>query len=565
MKVRHNVMRSLIARFKYFSAYPPLVKRLKSKYGVFLTALLIAGYMIFVMATFHDYGITYDEEWKSTYGKYIYQWYRSGFQDRSAINYWILSYQPGFSYTIAHLVTRISPLEDYHTYHLVVTGFAIFGLIGVYKLANRLAGPWAGFFAVLMLLFTPRFTGDAFNNLNDVPFASLTICTIYILIRWLPTMPQVPNRLVLSLGLIGGLTLSIRIGGILLIFYGIPLLLLWINSLTGEKQESLAGKKMFGHSYHLIPRLALVSVVAYLVLLIFWPAAQVNPIKQPLKGLLYSNRFEYEIPVFFEGQYISNFELPWYYLPHWFLDTLPEFFYFTFIAGLTLMVPALLIRLKNRAWQMNHLASGILLLIISVTTPILYSIITSPTDYDGIRHYLFIVPSLAVLGGISVVKFLEGFRSTAIRLVFSTLLFGSLALTFIDMVHLHPYQYIYFNRLFAGGMVRAAQNFETDYWGASYKEGVEWLVNNYPQTDNQKKINVASCMYPLSTSYYLPEERFDYLGSYEEGPPLERQPDIILATTRWDCNIKHPGEIIHTVSRMKIPLLYIIRVTPSPR
>ena len=55
---------------------------------------------------------------------------------------------------------------------------------------------------------------------------------------------------------------------------------------------------------------------------------------------------------------------------------------------------------------------------------------------------------------------------------------GILALTAIEPAYFilknHDYPYIYFNPV-AGGMSGAYGNYETDYWGVSMKQGVEWL------------------------------------------------------------------------------------------
>lgn len=374
-------------------------------------------------------------------------------------------------------------------------------------------------------------------------------------------MPQIPTRLVVAFGLLGGLTLSIRVGGVIILFYIVLLVLIWIINLWFQGTQQIPrNKKTLTNLSRLAARLILAGIIAYLVMLVFWPAAQISPIKQPAKGILYANRFEYDVPVFFEGQYISNTELPWYYLLRWFLNTLPEFYFIAFIAGLIALILAFLAWRKSSQRQLNYQALGILVLAFSAGLPLLYSILTSPPNFDGVRHFLFVIPSLAILAAIGIVKLLERFNSTAARLIIITPIAGLFLITIFDMVQLHPYQYIYFNRLFAGGMVQAAQNYETDYWGASYKEGVEWLIQKYPQANTPEKVNVASCLYPLSTSYFLPKEQFNYLGSYDEGPPVEGQPEIILATTRWGCDKNHPGEVIHTISRMNVPLLYIIRI-----
>ncbi|MHC4565610.1 MAG: hypothetical protein ACYTE3_07595, partial [Planctomycetota bacterium] len=128
---------------------------------------------------------------------------------------------------------------------------------------------------------------------------------------------------------------------------------------------------------------------------------------------------------------------------------------------------------------------------------------------------------------------------------------------------LHPYQYVYFNRMLGKGLGNAAKSFETEYWGSSYKEGVEWLVNNYGDENKDRKVKVVSCLYALSTSYYLPEDRFEYLGTFDDGKeiPEGAKPDIFLATTRWQGHKRLEGKVLHEVSRKNVPLLYIIEVS----
>jgi hypothetical protein len=45
---------------------------------------------------------------------------------------------------------------------------------------------------------------------------------------------------------------------------------------------------------------------------------------------------------------------------------------------------------------------------------------------------------------------------------------------------LHPYQYIYYNSL-VGGVAGASSNYEMDYWGLSYKEGIEYINQVAPK------------------------------------------------------------------------------------
>src|ERR1044072_3542478 len=123
------------------------------------------------------------------------------------------------------------------------------------------------------------------------------------------------------------------------------------------------------------------------------------------------------------------------------------------------------------------------------------------------------------------------------------------------MIQLHPYQGIYFNRIIAGGLKNAAQRYETDYWGMSYREGAEWVINNYrPQTE--EKIRVARCSTPFIAGYYFDQseeakQRCDYVAQNEERR-------IFIATTKYQR--KRRGNTIHTVERQGTLLLYVLEM-----
>src|SRR6185436_12983386 len=112
----------------------------------------------------------------------------------------------------------------------------------------------------------------------------------------------------------------------------------------------------------------------------------------------------------------------------------------------------------------------------------------------------------------------------------------------------HPYESIYFNRLVAGGMVRGAARYETDYWGSSYKEAVEWLVAHH--ADPARVANVSA---PFLTGQYLRDTATGLT-------PVQRpeNADVVLAITRWDGHRRWPGRILHVVRRAGVDLCYVI-------
>ena len=135
----------------------------------------------------------------------------------------------------------------------------------------------------------------------------------------------------------------------------------------------------------------------------------------------------------------------------------------------------------------------------------------------------------------------------------------SAVLTLVDMVQLHPYQSVYFNRL-NYGLPGAFGRYETDYWGASHREGVEWLAARYRPDAPPRSIRVKNSAVELFTGYYIDNG----------GPRMERfvsvapdaEADVVLSVRRWNLHERYQGNVIHTVSRMGVPLLHIIEPTP---
>ncbi len=538
--------------------------RLPTKPLVLLVRLLFLSYIALIFCTFLDYGITYDEEWHSRYGEYIIRWYTSGFRDKSALTFWTLPLQGGFFDTIARVATYFSPFGIYESNHLVNALFGFLGVIAVYKLGSFLASPLTGFLSALFLILTPRFYGHAFNNAGDIPLATLSTFALYYLIRAIPYLPRIPKTLLLKLGVSLGLALAVRVGAIILVGYIGIAFCLWFFSRyflgSDLRQNRITFRSNF---WKLSMTFVGVCLIAYFVMLLWWPAAQVRPIIQPLKGLWYATHFEQPIDVYFEGATISNKNLPWHYVLKWFFITMPEFYFFAFAAGMIISIKTILMqRVKFNTLDKDR-ALGIFIILFGILFPIGYTVLTQPVDYDGIRHFLFIVPLLAVISAFFVTRVLLKTGRSIFSIVLMILIFVSATVTAVDMIQLHPYQYIYFNRIFGKGTAEAAKSFETDYWGSSYKEGVEWIVKNYRNYDENKKVKVVSCLYSLSTSYFLPDDRFEYLGTYHDGKeiPEDAKPDLFLATTRWEGHKNLTGKVLHIISRKNVPLLYIIEVS----
>lgn len=102
--------------------------------------------------------------------------------------------------------------------------------------------------------------------------------------------------------------------------------------------------------------------------------------------------------------------------------------------------------------------------------------------YDGIRHFLEVVPALALLAGIGasdVVSWL-GQHGVRTRITQAWLSCVSVAAFALPLVTCHPYENVYFNVLVGGYRGARARDipWACEYWGSSVRDAVRWVNDN---------------------------------------------------------------------------------------
>jgi hypothetical protein len=106
--------------------------------------------------------------------------------------------------------------------------------------------------------------------------------------------------------------------------------------------------------------------------------------------------------------------------------------------------------------------------------------------YDGIRHFLFIVPPIFIFSGFTFETVLYFLSTHAVR--YANWLYAGFVILILlpgvlGIVRLHPYEYTYYNS-FIGGVRGAFRNYETDYWLTCYKEAVQDLNSSISEPAN---------------------------------------------------------------------------------
>jgi hypothetical protein len=518
---------------------------------VFMVAAAILG-----AVTVHQYGVTWDEEIAVKQGATVITWYKTEFADRSAIDQSNYRLYGGFVNVLIQAARAATHARIYEASHAIALAFGLVGLALAFWIGRRLGGPAAGCLSAVFLWMTPVYYGHSFNNPKDIPFAVLSLASFAAIAAGWRQLPRLPPVTWIATGLAIGSTLAVRVGGLALFGY---LAAVWAAWLALRMIADHAPRAVVMQDAVALVRSGLkIVALAWVAMVAFWPYAAIDPIRHPFEVLQTLAHFpDYYGTVRFEGADLAPNHLPWTYVPVWFGVTLPEF-YFIALAAAMWRAPAWLAALTRQEADRGRAVLTCALLA-TILLPVVSAVVLGATLYDGIRHFLFIVPPLAIAAALAIASLLASTRSRAIRAGVAALVGASLLATAVDMIRLHPYESVYFNRAIGGGLASAAPRFDTDYWGQSYREGVEWLMANYGSAGSEP-IRVANCSKEFLTGYYIetsPAARGRFVSV-----PLDQHPQVVLATTRWSCQERFSGQVLHVVSRMGAPLCEVIEVEP---
>jgi hypothetical protein len=454
-----------------------------------LAMLVLAAVAVIAGLTFRDYGLGWDDYTHAEYADLLLRMFGSGFKDTAALSFANLYMYGGGFDMVAALLHKVLPLELFETRRLLGATVGVIGLAVTWRLGRRVGGPLAGLATLLLLALCPIFYGHMFMNPKDAPFAVAMIVLMLGLARLAEEYPQPSPRTILIVGLGAGLSIGSRIlGGLALVYAMIGLVPLFLQELHVEGTRE-AIRRFVHVVYVLLPGL----VFGYLVMGLIWPWSIMEP-TNPFQALTYfSHFFEKPWKEMFDGALVSVPDMPWSYLPTLFALQLPEVM-LVLVFGAVIGTLVILPRREVPARRKTIL----LMLTLAATLPLVIAIVKRPALYNGIRHFVFVIPPMAVLGGNAFAWIMERLRANHRGwqpVVLAIFCFG-LALPLAEMIRLHPYQYTHFNHI--AGTVRAADDrFMLDYWGLALKQASdelrEQLVERQEVPPRNRKWKVAVC------------------------------------------------------------------------
>jgi hypothetical protein len=356
--------------------------------------------------------------------------------------------------------------DYYRLHHLLTYLVCLGGTWALYRLASlRFRNEWLGLLTASLLVLSPRMFAESFYNSKDLVFLALFTVGMYTLVR-LVERPTLGRCLLHALATAAAIDVRI-LGAMLLPFTAVMLVL----EARIETQYAVQKLPLWQLLLVYLSATAAATVAG-------WPYLWADPLGHFGQAFENMSRFRWPGKVLYWGEEVAAQNLPWHYAPAWILLTTPVAYS---LGGLVALLhlgwqvartPFSMIRAG--ASRLDLLFAGWLLL------PVLLVITLNSVLYDGWRHLYFVYPALLLLAVSTAQKLWQRAASSSLRLVQLGVLglaILEMGFTALRMVRMHPNQQTYFSFL---PRHQVEQLFERDYWGLSYRQGLEYVVAQQP-------------------------------------------------------------------------------------
>ncbi len=444
-------------------------------------AILSLGLFFLLPILSFDAGLTDDEQLHMNHGKRILAFYegtdssaaQSPFDEKGNWKAsvegpygktYINIYGGFFDFLSSFLYKYAAPdtIDEYTFKHMLGAAFGALLIIFTGLLAFYISNKWEVALVCLILgALTPRIVGHSLNNPKDIPIASFFSFSLLQIVLYLKELPVIKIKRLVLLSVSISLAIAVRSGSMILVGY----LFLFTGLMVAHLHISgeVPGKTLI----KIVALTGICGIAGYLGCAFFWPWAMENPLLNPYKSIAVFRNFtgfnSYEL---FEGRWLNNFEIPWYFVP--------KTFYITFPVALTIgfvLFWVFLPKIFDADVVKNILLS---LIIFSILFPLAIIIYSKSNIYDDARHLLFVVPGFIILAGFAWSYIFKNLKIRALKFTTGALFIWILYEPLSFMVRNHPLQVMYFSPLI-GGAKGAFKNFEMDYWGFSIRSAVQWI------------------------------------------------------------------------------------------
>jgi len=514
---------------------------------------LLAAFMLLAMLIIsRDAGISGDEEVHYKHSEMVYNYFSTFGKDQSSLDTpktHLKYYGQAFDNLVTGL-THLFGIRDIYAFRHLMCSFSGWLTIVITALfAAYFSGYGAAILVLILFAVSPGFLGHAQNNLKDIPFALAYISSVYFSLKLIFSETKHSRQTIILLILSIGLSIGIRAGGLLVIFYlGFFMLLkIGLDWFTSKKLDRQLLKKQ-------LILFVGISLAGYLAGLITWPYALQNPVVNPWKSYQVMIHYPITIRQIFEGNFDWSDFHPWYYLPKYMAITIP-------IVVFSGIVAFLLNAKKNYNRTQKF---QLLLLAFTIMFPIAFVILKNSNLYGSWRHFLFAYPGIILISALGIHAFFARFKQRLVRIPAILLLLLLIIHPVRFMAANHPYYYLYYNQM-VGGLKGAYGNYETDYYYHTMRKGAEWLQDYLKNKPDTGQI-VVGANFPIQW-YFRNQKRIKFVYfPYQSRSQYNWDYSIVANSyiSSWQLKNKlwPPANTIHTVFADGVPVCAVIeRVT----
>ncbi len=365
----------------------------------------------------------------------------------------------------------LDPVDAFHFGKVLLSALL---LVALYLFTAPRLGKLTAALAVLILSTYPRFWGDMHFNPLDIPAAIFFALTLFAFYRW--TEHPAWRRAAL-VGIVFGLALGSKGTA-----HFIPVVL-FLGFFPWHSMPHIL-RPAIDHLRKYLGHYVLMLALAPIVFFVIWPYFYADPI-----GRLQT----YYNFILTEGYARGATNWNWDPLVQA-ITTMPE----------TELV-LLMVGIGGAVWGwLKHQSRLLQLLLAWLAVPLLRASLPGAANFDGIRHFEEFVPAACLLAAYGATMLIQ----LASRFTFRTAAAAAVALLIVVNIgaieaRYFGYEYIYYNSLVGGlsGMQRLVPD-TTDYWGSTYRQGVQWLNYN-AEGGAQLHVAIAPWIVRLTSPIWL--------------------------------------------------------------
>jgi len=462
-----------------------------------------------------------------------------------------------FSDIVTKNLSGVRVIQMFH-----ITSGVFFGILVVsIFLWGRLLG-FDVIYALGLSLLTfvhPILFGHGYANIKDIAQVSLFSMSLYLLVRG--TLTNSIKIYILG-SIVWGMGLATKFNAIYVpIIWGIWYII--FNSQFPLRKDS--GQAIFNQAKQretkkmkiikqiiislniLLSRLFILLIIGGAVGFVMWPYLWADPYVRFGEVIRYFTTVGTGYRVFWDNiLYIVGYDrsLWWYPWSNMLLST-PVPVIFFFLVGLLAVISTRIMHVFHIAYSPHKEDSVRIVLILWFFVPLARSLLPKVAFYDGIRHFMEVIPVMILFSGIGVaiVGHSLSVAGRKLGVSYSTIrtikLFIIVLVVGFTTIGQFPYSSGYYNQF----AVSANTRFDRDIEGLSIKEGIDWLHATYGN------IQLWAPVSGHQTWYYLGEgDNYVYSDADADSIVLINKASHITRIN-FESMIGTPYTMVHEIRR----------------